>query len=118
MIDTGLKYPCSGCGYLVFAKPPGSLTICPVCEWEDDALQLEFATTLAAGANALTLFEAQRSGAPADARFEREPAWRAIDMAVDEFEDCHEPDARRAPVEDTMRLYYWRSTFWRHRSDT
>lgn len=53
-------YPCPVCGYLTFAEPPGSYEICPVCGWEDDALQLEFATTLAGGANSLTLFE-QRS---------------------------------------------------------
>ena len=55
----GAVYPCPTCGYLTFAEPPGSYDICDVCGWEDDALQLEFATTLAGGANALTLADAQ-----------------------------------------------------------
>lgn len=49
------SYPCPVCGYLVFDEPPGSYAVCPVCNWEDDALQLEYATTLAGGANAYTL---------------------------------------------------------------
>jgi hypothetical protein len=102
----------------VFAEAPGSYDICPVCGWEDDALQLEFPTTLAGGANALTLFEAQRFGAASQSQFECEQAWRPIDMAVDDFEDFHEPDRRRAPMDDPTTLYYWRPTFWRHQADT
>jgi hypothetical protein len=34
-------------------------------------------------------------------------------MALDEFEDVHEPDCRRAPPGDSTVLYYWRSSFWR-----
>ena len=107
------EYPCSCCGYRVFAEPPGSYAICPVCGWEDDALQLEFATTLAGGANEPSLFEAQRAGHAGRASFEREPGWRPIDLAVDDFEDFHEPDRRRPPGADPAALYYWRATFWR-----
>ncbi len=98
---------------MVFVGPPGTLKSCPVCDWRDDAAQLEFATTLAEGANGLTLFEAQRSGAPPAPGVERDEEWRPIDMAVDEFEDVHEPDARRAPPGDATVLYYWRPTYWR-----
>jgi hypothetical protein len=104
-------YPCPCCGHIVFPEPPGSLALCPVCEWEDDALQLEFATT-AGGANALTLFEAQRAGAPSPPDLARDPSWRPIDLAIDDFDDFHEPGARRAPP-DRTRLYYWRASFWR-----
>jgi hypothetical protein len=116
--STPSTFPCSCCGHLVFTGPPGSRDICPVCEWEDDALQLEFPTTLAGGANALTLFEAQRSGAADESHFPRERAWRPIDMAVDEFEDFHEPDHHRAPEDDPTSLYYWRPTFWRRQAVT
>jgi rubrerythrin len=37
-----MKYPCPGCGYLVFDEPPGSYEICPICFWEDDLAQLRF----------------------------------------------------------------------------
>ena len=107
------EYPCSCCGYRVFARAPGSYDICPVCGWEDDALQLEYATTLAGGANALSLFEAQRVGHADRPSFEREPGWRPIDLAVDEFDDFHEPEQHRPPGEDPTVLYYWRPTFWR-----
>jgi hypothetical protein len=114
-------YPCPCCGCLVFSGPPGSYDICPVCDWEDDALQLEFATTLAGGANPLTLAEAQ-------ARFERraagsfrhsgdtprDPEWRPIDPARDRFEDFTAPDRPRAP-DDPEALYYWRPSFWARR---
>src|SRR6476660_5925416 len=106
-------YPCSCCGYIVFAEPPGSYEICPVCGWEDDALQLEFATTLAGGANALSLFEAQRAGRPGSASYAREEGWRPIDLSMDEFEDFHEAEAVRPSAKDPTLLYYWRPTFWR-----
>ena len=107
------RYPCSCCGCLVFDEPPGSFDICRVCGWEDDAVQLEFPTTHAGGANSLTLFEAQRSARATMTQEPRDPAWRPIDMAVDEFEDFHDPDHRRAPADDATTLYYWRPTFWR-----
>ena len=37
-----IKYPCPGCGYLVFDEPPGSYEICPICFGEDDLAQLRF----------------------------------------------------------------------------
>lgn len=106
------RYPCACCGYLVFAAPPGSSAICPLCQWEDDALGLEFATSHPVGADALTLFEAQRAGRPDGAGYAVDPTWRPIDMAIDYFEEVHDPDARRAPADDPEALYYWRSTFW------
>ncbi|WP_375769210.1 CPCC family cysteine-rich protein [Archangium gephyra] len=54
-------YPCPCCGYRVFDEPLGSYSICPYCFWEDDALQLEFATTHAGGPNNVTLLQAQRN---------------------------------------------------------
>ncbi|HEX6749818.1 MAG TPA: CPCC family cysteine-rich protein [Longimicrobium sp.] len=116
-------YPCPCCGYLVFSEPPGSYDICPICYWEDDALQLEFATTLAGGANHTTLGEAQanfeRFGAceerlaphcrpPGDTP--RDPAWRPVDPARDRFEDFESPEGVRAP-RDLDALYYWRPSF-------
>jgi hypothetical protein len=69
-------YPCPCCGHLTFAAPPGSGQLCPVCDWEDDAERLEFATTLGGGADGLTLFEAQRFGATIPSGIPRDPEWR------------------------------------------
>lgn len=43
------SYPCPACGFLVFDQEPGSYEICPVCDWEDDHVQLRY--PLAGGAN-------------------------------------------------------------------
>jgi hypothetical protein len=123
---TASPYPCPCCGYLTFAEPPGSYDICEICYWEDDALQLEFATTLAGGANSMTLEEAQRAytefvaKAPSRTQHTRPPApldrrdpeWRPIDRSRDDFADWALSEANRVPEVDE-RLYYWRPTFWR-----
>jgi cysteine-rich CPCC protein len=115
-------YPCPVCGFLTLHEPPGSYAICDVCAWEDDALQLEFATSLAGGANRMTLFAAQAQFAEAATRIarkhagaavprDRDHSWRAIDLARDHFPDWGDEGARRAAAADE-RLYYWRETFW------
>lgn len=120
-----MKYPCPCCGHLVYHESPGSYEICPVCFWEDDATQLEYATTLAGGANQPTLLETQRNYAELGAcesrllAYVRRPRpdeprdseWRPIDPNRDTFEDFDAPDRRRAPEWDE-RLYYWRPTYW------
>ena len=125
------SYPCPCCGYLVFAEPPGSYDICEICFWEDDALQLEFATTLAGGANTMTLEEAQRAFAAIGAKSrsraphtrspgpgdQRDPEWRPIDQSRDDFADWEASVPERAPEMDE-RLYYWRETFWRRAQAT
>lgn len=116
MADSG-KYPCPSCGYLVFSGPPGTHELCPVCDWRDELLALEFPTTYAGGEGSLTLFEVQRAGAPDRPDLARDPSWRDIDMAVDDFEDFHEPGHRRAPQGDPTVLYYWRPTYWHRRQD-
>ena len=118
--------PCPCCGYLVFPGSPGSYDICPICFWEDDALQLEFATTLGEGANYTTLAEAQaifqRFGACEERLVPhcrppggtpRDPEWRPVDPARDRFEDFESPGRVRAP-RDPGALYYWRPSFWRN----
>ncbi len=53
------RYPCPCCGRLVFDEPPGSYSICPVCFWEDDGVQLRW-PDWAGGANKPSLIDAQR----------------------------------------------------------
>lgn len=115
-------YPCPVCGYFTFVESPGSYDVCAVCSWEDDALQLEFATTLSGGGNALTLLEAQQQFADARDRLarkdpgsamtrDRDASWRPIDLARDRFPDWGDQACARAPATDET-LYYWRPTFW------
>ncbi|HEU4451489.1 MAG TPA: CPCC family cysteine-rich protein [Longimicrobium sp.] len=111
-------YPCPCCGYLVFDEPPGSYALCPVCDWEDDALQLEFATTLRGGANAGTLLEEQQRYLWPEwlrrrADYPRDPLWRPVDPETDVFEDFHDPRCIRPTSDAADALYYWRPSFWR-----
>ncbi len=120
------SFPCPCCGYLVFDEP-GAYDLCPLCFWEDDGIQLEFATTCAGGANGVTLLEAQRNFAAFGACEERarahvrapsssdirDPSWRPIDPERDHFEDWDDDGKVRASDETVESLYYWRDRFWR-----
>lgn len=126
MADTGDRFPCPCCGYLVFSEVPGSYDICPVCFWEDDASQLRFVHTT--GANRVNLIEAQgnfvRFGAcepqlrqhvrkpTGDDRLE--PGWRPIDKERDNIEE-HVSGVNYGATypDDLTTLYYWRSSYWR-----
>ncbi len=54
-----MLYPCPACGFEVFDDMPGSYQICPICDWEDDAVQLKF-PAMRGGANGESLFEKQQ----------------------------------------------------------
>ncbi|WP_435295813.1 CPCC family cysteine-rich protein [Streptosporangium sp. G11] len=122
-----LKYPCVCCGRLTMAEPPGSYQICPVCFWEDDAVQLRW-PNWAAGANKTSLIEAQQHFQDYGACDERslehvrppeddepmDPSWRPIDSERDRFE----PQAVQLATwpDDHTVLYWWRyrdTGFWR-----
>jgi len=120
------RCPCPCCGYLVFDGGPGSYDVCPICFWEDDAVQLEFATN-GGGANKASLVEAQQNfvsfGAceerskpdvrrPTEAD-ERDPTWRRVDLKRDTIGNWADRSAPRAPRHNE-ELYYWRESFWRN----
>lgn len=122
-----LSYPCVSCGHLTMDEPPGSYSICPVCFWEDDQIQLRW-PDWAGGANKPSLIGAQanfqRLGAcearllmhvrPATDDEPLDPAWRPIDPERDRFEPRGRPDAPW-PADRTV-LYWWRYRdpgFWR-----
>ena len=110
-------FPCPACGFLTFDEPPGSYSICEVCGWEDDAVQLRH-PALRGGANKLSLAEAQqdwRSRRPKDVGaikgFDRDPAWRPL--LADESERARAslgPGGTLPAVDATGTnevLYYW-----------
>ena len=121
-----VKYPCVCCGHLTLDEPPGSHLICPVCFWEDDAVQLRW-PDWAGGANKASLIEAQRNFQRLDASDKRsiphvraakddepvDPNWRPINPRQDEFE----PRGVQLTTwpDDRTVLYWWRyrdTTFW------
>jgi hypothetical protein len=132
-----LRYPCPCCGHVTFDDPPGSHMICPVCLWEDDAVQLRW-PDYSGGANGPALIDAQRTYAeigavkarllryvrPATAAEQVEPWWRPVDLAIDPFEprgvslmpwpESLPRDGNHTPwPEDRTVLYYWRPGYWR-----
>lgn len=80
-----LEYACPACGFLVFNEPPGSYDICPLCNWEDDLVQLR-SPGYAGGANSESLCEYQARIALVKSPpviqvyqgFRRDPAWRPL----------------------------------------
>ena len=78
------SYPCPSCGFRVFYGPPGSYEICPLCNWEDDHVQLRF-PAMRDGANKGSLYEYQQNALrkyPVNVRmagqFVRLPEWRPL----------------------------------------
>lgn len=118
-------YPCPCCGYLVLKEGPGSYDICPICFWEDDIVQLRFAT-FPGRANTPSLIEAQLNAVKYGAKmpgyerrarspkqFERDESWRLIDLEIDNIELFSAGDQGRTYRKDRTTLYYWRDTYWR-----
>ena len=112
-----------------FDEPPGSYSICPICFWEDSAVQLRYVLS-AGGPNKVSLFEAQQNYAAFGAmerRFtehvrqprasdERDPTWRLLDPQRDTMAASPHADPVSAFVDtatkqagDEARYYYWRS---------
>ncbi|MBD3620458.1 MAG: hydrolase [Chromatiales bacterium] len=129
--DTGQKYPCPCCGYLVFTTQPGSYQTCPICLWQDNLAQLRF-PLMPGAANTVSLERGQQnfvacqaaekrnSGltrAPIEAE-RRDPLWRPLDPSQDNIEEPQRgiDYADSYPIQDTTVLYYWRDTYWRRYS--
>lgn len=77
-------YPCPACGFLVFNEPSGSYDICPICNWEDDHVQLA-RPIMRGGANGGSLLDYQQriiAQIPPDVRvygeYKRHPDWRPL----------------------------------------
>ena len=56
-----MKYECPCCGFYTFDEQPnGTYTICPVCFWEDDPIQLKN-PLYTGGANIVSLVQAREN---------------------------------------------------------
>jgi len=111
-----MLYPCPACGFEVFDDPPGSYELCPVCDWEDDEVQVRF-PAMRGGANKKGLFEWQQQVIqrfpPAVAiheRYRRCPNWRPLTE-----EECRDTTGMPTSGRDyfdaagaTEPGYYWR----------
>ncbi|MBD3757803.1 MAG: hypothetical protein IE924_06935 [Microbacterium sp.] len=123
-MDDQTVHPCPCCGHLTLGQPPGSYELCPVCFWEDDAVQLRW-PTFPGGANRPSLIDSQRAYALFGAMEDRfvkhvrraseaeqmDAGWRPIDHEQDAFEATDDRDAEWP--DDLTTLYWWRPTYWR-----
>jgi hypothetical protein len=86
--DLAAGQPCPACGFLTASEDGyGSYTICDVCDWEDDGVQLAN-PACGGGASSESLIEAQRAilnrfpvSVAETAGFRRSPAWRPLNEA-------------------------------------
>ena len=119
------RWPCPCCGHRTLHEGPGDYDLCPVCFWEDAGDQLRW-PMLADGPNGINLIEAQRNFVEMGACHaeslaqvrkpkpgeEREPGWRLIDPALDDFESGpHDP--QNLPWPAAEELYWWRTNYFR-----
>jgi hypothetical protein len=126
LVMVSIAHPCPCCGHLTLDEPPGSYSICAVCFWEDDDVQLRW-PTMEGGANRPSLVDAQAAYAEHGAMEDRfvanvrpprpdepvERGWRRIDLDLDSFEALDDRSAEWP--DDVTRLYWWRPNFWHAR---
>jgi len=74
------RWPCPVCGYFVFSEPPGSYSICEVCNWEDDNIQIRH-PRMRGGANSDSIFDYQQSSKQwqPNPHLKRDPDWRLLE---------------------------------------
>ncbi|MCU1068115.1 CPCC family cysteine-rich protein [Stenotrophomonas maltophilia] len=79
--------PCPSCGFLTVEDSYGSFGICPICDWEDDGVQLANPTS-AGGANGESLAQAQQNAVSrfplcveVASGFRRATSWRPLSSA-------------------------------------
>lgn len=111
-----MLHPCPACGFAVFDEPPGSYDVCPICDWEDDAVQLRY-PAMRGGANGESLYEYQQEvlkRLPVRVReadsYKREAEWRPLTR--EDCEDvCGMPETGRAyfdSIDADEPSYHWR----------
>lgn len=107
-------YTCPGCGYRVFDGPPGTHDICPVCDWQDDDVQLRFPASNC-GANVPGLVGHQAKVLPIAALpkrsqdLERDPNWRPLEPhdLVGRGEGPQSGLEYFQSIDDKQPDYYW-----------
>ena len=113
-----MLYPCPACGFEVFDEPSGSYALCPLCDWEDDQVQLHF-PGMSGGANQASLFESQRrtlclftSDVLLHSGYRRCPDWRPLrDEECGNFpgSPMNGREYLDAAASAEESKYYWRS---------
>jgi hypothetical protein len=104
---------CPGCGFrTISAEFYGSYDICPVCGWEDDAVQLANPCS-GGGANKESVYECQKlvesRSKEKMATFERDPDWRPLNAEeIAYFQSAEKREHWTFMGETEPDLAYWR----------
>ena len=105
-----IEFPCPVCGYDSFGEPPGSFGICPVCDWEDDSIQIRH-PRMRGGANTGSIFDCQqrRDSWRITESDIRDPNWRPMDPGEAQLESG-EVGANDCTLDyyGDREPYYWR----------
>jgi len=118
-----IELPCPSCGFLIHdGSAYGSYIICPLCEWEDDPVQLANPLT-GGGANRQSLLEYQRlalSRWPLMVRrieeegesYRRDPAWRPLSTEEIAFYASHTEGGQRLTFTAifSIEACYWKQS--------
>jgi hypothetical protein len=107
-----MKLACPGCGFRTVSEDVyGSYEICPVCGWEDDAVQLANPCS-EGGANKVSLNEHQKyetSWTEKRPIYERDPHWRPLnEEEIAYFEAAKRREHWAFHAETAPELAYWR----------
>jgi hypothetical protein len=108
-----MKLACPGCGFRTISDEVyGSYEICPVCGWEDDAVQLANPCS-DGGANRESLYDCQKLieswSKEKMAAFERDPDWRPLNQEeVAYFQSAKKREHWTFMGETAPNLAYWR----------
>jgi cysteine-rich CPCC protein len=113
-----MLHPCPACGFLVFDQPAGSYDVCPVCDWEDDHVQLRY-PGMRGGANRESLRQYQDrilKRFPSDVQeageWQRDRSWRPVrdDECATERMPGSGTEYFEAVSEEAPPYYWQRST--------
>jgi hypothetical protein len=108
-----MSLACPGCGFRTIGEDfYGSYEICPVCGWEDDAVQLANPCSRG-GANGESLAECQESTATWNKdemrKYERDPQWHPLkEEEIVFFSSIAQKQPWSFTGELAPELAYWR----------
>lgn len=113
-----MKYTCPACGFKVFDDEPGSYSVCIICNWQDDHVQLVY-PGMSYGSNEQSLYEYQSNviyTLPLEITeykgYKRDENWRPLnineciipaDVLKDGTDSFH-------CLKDTVIEYYWNAS--------
>jgi hypothetical protein len=101
---------CPACGFRSLSgEYYGSYQLCPVCDWEDDAVQLANPCS-EGGANKLSLCEYQKlvESKNVPIGYDRDPAWRRLnEQETAYFKNAKTDDHWSFSGETSPHLAYW-----------